>query len=387
MGSVEAQVKGWAKELGFDLVGIASAEPFDDHQDVTLERIQAGLMDGLSWYTQARVIRGCQPDELLPGAKSIITVGVSYYVDRPETDGSEAHGSVARYAWGDDYHQVMKKKLKALAEQLSAHLGSSQGRWYVDDGPMLDRAAAARGGIGWFGKNTNILSKTHGSWIFLGQLITDLELTSDTPLKKSCGTCVRCIDVCPTGAIIAPYVLDNRKCISYLTIENRGPIPNEMRPLMDDWVFGCDLCQDVCPVNFKAAPSQEEAFTKVRSDVLDLAEILELTEDEFRERFRNSPIKRATRIGLQRNASVALGNVGDRTDIPPLAKALVEGDALVRGHAAWALGQLGGGEATEHLEKAALTEAALDVREEISAALDAAGKSYPKSTEGHGWTA
>ena len=332
-------------------------------------------MDGLPWYTQARVIRGCQPDELLPGAKSIITVGVSYYVDRPETDGSAGHGRVARYAWGDDYHQVMKKKLKALAEQLSAHLGSSQGRWYVDDGPMLDRAAAARGGIGWFGKNTNILSQTHGSWIFLGQLITDLELTSDTPLKKSCGTCVRCIDVCPTGAIIAPYVLDNRRCISYLTIENRGPISNEMRPLIDDWVFGCDLCQDVCPVNFKAAPSQEEAFTKVRSDVLDLAEILELTEDEFRERFRNSPIKRATRIGLQRNVSVALGNVGDRTAIPPLAKALVEGDALVRCHAAWALGQLGGSEATEHLEKAALTEAAPDVQGEISAALDAAGTS------------
>lgn len=371
--SLEERVKGWTRELGFDLVGIASAEEFVDHESVTLERIGEGLMDGLPWYTPARVRRGCRPGDLLPGARSIITVGLSYYVDGPQDTPSAPAGKVARYAWGDDYHRVMKKKLKLLAEKLSQELADgARCKWYVDDGPMLDRAAAARAGIGWFGKSTNLLTRTHGSWVFLGQLITDIELAPDEPLKKTCGSCVRCIDVCPTGAIVAPYVLDNRLCISYLTIENRGAIPRELRPLVGDWVFGCDLCQDVCPVNFKAAPSGEEAFRAVRFDLLDLAGMLELTEEAFRERFRNSPIKRATRTGLQRNVCVALGNTGDAASVAPLAKALKGGDPLVRGHAAWALGRIGGEEAVRALEEAARVEADADVRDEIASGLDQA---------------
>ncbi len=371
--SLEEQVKGWTRELGFDLVGIASADKFDDHESITLERMDDGLMDGLPWFTPSRVRRGCTPDELLPGAKSIITVGLSYYVDQPLDASTTPAGKVARYAWGDDYHKVMKRKLKLLAEKLSAELDAgAHSRWYVDDGPMLDRAAAARAGIGWFGKSTNLLTRTHGSWVFLGQLVTDVKLAPDEPLKKTCGSCVRCIDVCPTGAIIAPNVLDNRRCISYLTIENRGAIPRDLRPLVGDWVFGCDLCQDVCPVNFKAAHSGEEAFRAVRFDMLDLAQMLELTDEQFRERFRNSPIKRATRTGMQRNVCVALGNSGDPGAVASLAKALTEGDTLVRGHAAWALGQIGGEEAARGLEEAARVEADTDVRDEISAALDQA---------------
>ena len=176
---------------------------------------------------------------------------------------------------------------------------------------MLDRAVAQRAGIGWFGKNTNILTRSHGSWVFLGQVITDLEIDPDPPLKKTCGSCVSCIDACPTGAIVAPCVIDNARCISHLTIENRGPIPRHLRSLMFDWVFGCDICQDVCPVNRKAAYSGEVAFKARRFTSLDLVALLEMTEEEFRERFRNSPIKRAKRVGLQRNACVALGNAGD----------------------------------------------------------------------------
>ena len=233
---------------------------------------------------------------------------------------------------------------------------------------MLDRAVAQRGGVGWFGKNTNILTSSHGSWVFLGQVITDLELEPDPPVKKTCGSCVRCIEDCPTGAIVAPYVIDNARCISYLTIENRGPIPRTLRPLMHDWVFGCDICQDVCPVNRKAAYSKEPAFNLRRFTSLDLVALLEMTEEEFRERFRNSPIKRARRVGLQRNACVALGNRGDPAAVPALARALRDGEPLVRGHAAWALGKLGSPETAHALEKALAQEEDSQVVEEIESA-------------------
>ncbi len=366
MGELKGKVKDYAREMGFDLVGVTSADGFADHQAVTLERVKAGLMDGLPWYTESRVIRGCDPQGLLPGARSIIAVGMSYYADGQDS----GPGKVARYAWGDDYHKVMKDRLKAFVEGLSRRLDRPvRARWYVDDGPMLDRAVAQRAGIGWFGKNTNILSSSHGSWIFLGQVITDLELEADRPLKKTCGECAQCIVDCPTGAIVAPYVIDNTKCISYLTIENRGPIPVELRPLMFDWVFGCDICQDVCPVNRKAKPSREKAFTKKRFSTLDLEAILEMTEEEFRERFRNSPVKRAKLVGLQRNACVGLGNSGDPTAVPALVVGLGNSQPLVRGHAAWALGRLGGTEAAQALAEALGSEGDPQVADEIRAAL------------------
>ena len=230
---------------------------------------------------------------------------------------------MARYAWVRDYHRVMKRRMRGLVRSLEAELGSAvAARWYVDDGPMLDRAAANRAGIGWFGKNTNILTPGYGSWVFLGQVITDLPLEPDEPLKKSCGSCVRCIDDCPTGALVAPYVLDNARCISYLTIENRGAIPRELRPLMGDWVFGCDICQDVCPVNRKARPADwpiplagPEAAGEPTGNpgraagagFLDLVELLEMSEEDFRGRFAGTSIMRAKRVGMQRNACVVAG--------------------------------------------------------------------------------
>ena len=371
MDLIKRQVKEYARELGFDLVGVASAESFSDHEAVTLQRLRDGLMDGLPWYTEARVRRGSDPQELLPGARSIIAVGMSYYAPDDGSDRSPGEeGKVARYAWGDDYHQVMKDRLKTLVEGLSTRLDRPiRARWYVDDGPMLDRAAAERAGIGWFGKNTNILSPSHGSWIFLGQVITDLELEPDAPSKKTCGDCVRCIDACPTGAIVDAYVIDNTRCISYLTIENRGSIPRHLRSLMYDWVFGCDICQDVCPVNVKAAYTREQAFQKRRFTTLELVSLLQMTEDEFRERFRNSPVKRAKLVGLQRNACVALGNAGSPAAIPALVRALREGESVVRGHAAWALGRIGGVKARQELESALPLEEEPETREEIGSAL------------------
>ena len=282
-------------------------------------------------------------------------------------------GKIARYAWGDDYHDVIKRRLRDFAARLpdlSDRPVKSRRRVFVDDGPMNDRAAAARAGIGWFGKNTNILTQTHGSWVFLAQVITDIPLEPDVPLKKTCGQCSLCIPACPTGAIVAPYVIDNKRCISYLTIELRESIPRELRPLVGDWIFGCDICQEVCPVNRKAIGSLEPAFQQ-RHDFAApaLMPLLELDQPAFSERFRRSPIKRAKLAGLKRNVCVALGNIGDPVAIPSLTGALRSDSSLVRQHAAWALGRIGGDDARDALRSALEDETEEDVIEEINLAL------------------
>ena len=328
-------------------------------------------MDGLPWYTEERVRRANHPELLLEGARSIISLGTSYNTGSPTPGRPGPTGKVARYAWGDDYHDVIKSKLRQLAADLSDIAGREvRTRVFVDDGPMNDRAAAERAGVGWFGKNTNILTRSHGSWVFLSQVVTDLDLEPDEPLAKTCGDCVICIDDCPTGAIVAPYVIDNRRCISFLTIELRGSIPRELRPLVGDWVFGCDICQDVCPVNRKAAESLEPAFRQ-RHDfgAPALIPLLDIDDEGFRERFRKSPIKRAKRVGLQRNVCVALGNIGDVGAVPPLAGALKSQDAVVREHAAWALGRIGGPEAVDALSAALDVEGDPAVRREVELSL------------------
>ena len=260
----------------------------------------------------------------------------------------------------------MRDYVAGLSQHLEREVAA---RWYVDDGPMLDRAAANRGGLGWFGKNTNILTPQLGSWVFLGQIITDLALEPDPPLAKTCGSCVRCIEACPTGAIVAPYVVDNSRCISHLTIENRGAIPVELRPLMLDWVFGCDICQEVCPVNRKAQPTRNQELGSVSLSTLDLVELLRLTQEDFLRRFRGTPIMRAKLNGLKRNACVALGNLGDPQAIPALCEAVTQDEPLVRSHAAWALGCIGGEQARAALRQAAAAETEPEVLGEVRAAL------------------
>ena len=370
-----------ARAAGFDLVAVADAADFDADRDETWRRIDAGLMDGLPWFTAERVERGTRPGELLPGVRSIITVGINYYAaDDGDGDGdggnddaaasASGRGIVARYARGRDYHRVMKRRLRRLTLDLSAALGRDlAARWHVDDGPMLDRAAAARAGLGWFGKNGNILTPQLGSWVLIGQLLTDLPLLPDAPLAKSCGQCARCIPACPTDAIVAPYVVDNRRCISYLTIEHRGVIPRGLRAAMGNWVFGCDICQEVCPVNRKAKATGDANFGRRDLAHPDLVELLTLTEGEFRERFAGTPVMRAKWVGMRRNACIALGNGGDLGAVPPLAAALGDAEPLVRLHAAWALGRIGGSDAAAALRRAWGVETDGAVREEIRLAL------------------
>ncbi len=367
-------VDSLAREAGFDLVAVSDAAEFQHDRDTTLDRIERGLMDGLPWFTKARVERGSDPEQLLPGAKSIISLGLAYYPG-PEEPAGPKSGKVARYARGRDYHRVMKRRMRRIVVALGEHPGlqfnddTPAARWFVDDGPMLDRAAAARAGLGWFGKNGNILNPIHGSWILLGQIITNLSLAPDAPLAKSCGNCTRCIPACPTDAIVAPYVVDNRRCISYLTIEHRGVIPHELRAGIGTWIFGCDLCQEVCPVNRKAVSTSDPNFGRKDLSSVDLVELLEMTEAQFRDRFAGTPVMRAKWIGMQRNACVALGNAAEPSTVTALTRALNSADPLVKQHAAWALGRIGTTQAGDALRHAANTESDADVLAEIDRAL------------------
>ena len=374
-----AQLRQWvdqaAHDAGFDLVAVASADEFASDREEALRRIDAGLMDGLPWFNSQRVRRGTDPETLLPGARSIISLGWNYY---PAEDAPPANdrGLIARYARGRDYHRVMKRRMRRVVLDLTERLGDRfAARWYVDDGPMLDRAAAARAGLGWFGKNGNILNPTYGSWLLLGQIITDLPLAADAPLAKTCGQCARCIPACPTDAIVAPYVVDNRRCISYLTIEHKGAIPVELRASMGNWVFGCDICQEVCPVNRKAKATGDPNFGRTDLSAVDLIGLLEMTDEQFRQRFAGTPVMRAKHVGMQRNACVALGNAGDPSAVPALARALRSAPSLVRQHAAWALGRIGSVAARAALRQALAGEADPEVLSEIRQALGDAGYS------------
>ena len=365
-------IKELAISKGFDVVGVTNADNFERDEIEALKRIRDGHMDGYSWYNEERVKKMNRPSELLEDAQSIISLACSYLGDSADSSDT-LNGRIARYSWGDDYHRVLKKRIADFCADLSELVDIElKLRIFVDDGPMNDRAAARRSGVGWVGKNTNILTPSHGSWVLLGQVITNLPLPSDLPLKKSCGNCVRCIDDCPTGAIVAPYVIDNKRCISYLTIELKGVIPRDLRPLMGDWIFGCDICQDVCPVNLKALPGHLEEFKQRNGfSTPELVPILEMDQVTFSDRYKNSPIKRTKLVGLQRNACVALGNNGDEKAILPLSKALCSSEeSVVRLHAAWAIGRIGGREAATVLERARDSESDAAVLEEIILSLE-----------------
>lgn len=367
---LKADLVAEARHLGFDLVRVTTAAPFPDTQRILEERIQAGLMDGLPWFSLERARVAGNPKNLMPAARSIVSVAIDYLCDG-ETDASvpgAPAGRIARYAWGLDYHNIFRQRLRALHRWVETRLGRPVDmRALADTARITDRAVAQRAGLGWYGKNTNLLTHEHGSWVLLGELLLDVALPPDPPLKTHCGACEACLPACPTGALVAPGVLDNARCISFLTIEHKGPIPRDLRPLMGNWIFGCDLCQDVCPVNRRRAPSNHAAFMP-RPDVGSspaLIPLLALSEDEFRARFQGSPIRRATWAGLRRNVCIALGNSGDPAAVPALVDALNGEPPLVRGHAAWALGRLSGGEAAQALAGRARVEDDPWVGEEI----------------------
>ena len=381
MLSAEA-LKRRVLDMGFVAVGIAGAETDSAARFVFHERIDLGMYDGLRWFTGERADRATEPSRSLAGAASVITLAAPYKTEYEPAESLDGlRGRVARYAWGRDYHRVLEQRLKQLVAWLDEVYGA-RSRGLVDYGPLAERAYAARAGIGWFGKNTNLLLPGIGSWVLLAELITTVAFEPDEPLKKSCGSCTRCISACPTGAISGPYVVDNRRCISFQTIENHGWIPRDLRPLMGDWVFGCDLCQDVCPVGARGERTLPE-FRPASADAAlpDLTALLALTEEQFLERFRGRAIMRAKRAGLARNACIALGNLGDPRAVPALDVAVrSDPSAIVRGHAAWALGRIGGAEARSLLEEALQAERDDVARAEIEAALE--GEQQPPDGAG-----
>jgi len=400
------RVKQLGREVGFDLVRIASASDMHVERARYLAWIEAGRHAGMSWITGERAQRATSPTTVFPEARAVISVGLGYWGGhRPRSSGMD--GKIARYAWGLDYHTVMGNQLERFSAALHQEFEEHH-RWYVDTGPTMDKAFAAQSGLGFYGKNTNVLSEELGSFVLLGEILTSLELTPDEPLGKDCGSCRLCVRACPTGALGPEYTIDSRRCISYLTIEHRGPIPRELRGPMDRWVFGCDICQDVCPPTMEkylhSAGERRAWAREVRAQLstgwaqgaelgdlatdpsavnplfvqnvrphVDLIWLLSLTHDEYLDAFRGTAIRRAKVWMLRRNAAVALGNVGDQHCLPALLAALrTDEHPVVRGHAAWALGQIGARHCEPDLDhplrEALRREADVTVRDEIALA-------------------
>lgn len=353
MDSREAReiLEAKAREAGFDLVGVARAEPLKEGEKRLQEWQDAGMAADMGYMHRPAGFLA-DPRKLQKSAKSVVSLGVSYYPgDHPENPGDG--GRVARYAWGGDYHEVIKERLWGLRQELEEALGCKiKARGFTDAVPLLERSAAQHAGLGFFGRNACLINREIGSYFFIADLIVDLNLEPHDPGGGTCGKCTRCIDKCPTGAIKAPGVVDARLCISYLTIENAGEIPRELRPLVGDWAFGCDICQEVCPYNKrKAQRSRWPEFSEEygAGPYLSIIEVLKIRdEEEIEERFSGTPLTRPGRAGLLRNCCVAAGNLKLGEAVPVLTSCLGEDTSeIVRGHAAWALGEIGGGEALE----------------------------------------
>ncbi len=340
-------VKSRALEAGFDLVGIAAARP-------TLEAafypewLERGFAGRMSYLEGRRGEMRADPRSLLASAESVVSVGVVYNTEYPystEADCGE-RGWVSRYAWGEDYHRVLTRRLEVLVEVLRQDLGPFDAKVCVDTAPLLERAYAHRAGLGWIGHNTCLINQQVGSWVFLGEVLTSLDLEPDDPAPFRCGSCTRCIDACPTDALVPAgskdgpaYALDSTRCISYWNIELRGPIPEQARPEMGPHLFGCDICQDVCPWNRRAALTDAEEF-QPRNAMPDLEELASLTPEEFDRRFSKTPIERSRYRGFLRNVAVAMGNSGNRKFLEPLTRLAGSPDPVIAEHARWAIAAL-----------------------------------------------
>lgn len=330
-----------ARALGFDDCRFTTAHP-PDHAAEFQRWLQAGCHGEMA-YLQRNADKRIDPARVLAGAKTIVTLAVNYnYETTDQNSAPELSGDIARYARYSDYHDVMGPRLKALAQfidQLGE--GTSRSLWYVDTGPLLERDLAQRAGLGFVGKHTSLISRKFGNWIFLGEIITTLELAPDAPEKNRCGSCHRCIDACPTAAITAPFQLDARRCISYLTIELKGPIPEEFRSAIGHRIYGCDDCLAACPWNrFAKDGALMRPHYRPDAAAPDLIELLLLDEAAFKKRFAGTPMLRAKRRGFLRNVCVALGNSGDRRALPALERAAADPEPLIAEHAQWAIEKL-----------------------------------------------
>ncbi len=338
-------IRELALKQGFDLCAFTKPVLSSQHRAQLDAWVSHGMHGEMGYMAEEiRVERRKEPEIMLEGIQTVIALGMKH-VPPPysleEGEDTRESGVIAAYAHGDDYHDVMKKRLKAFARELDTLLGPHDQRVYVDTAPVLEHALAERAGLGWQGKHTLTINRDHGSYLMLGELFTTAEIEPDKPAEYHCGTCTACIDICPTKAIVAPFVVDARLCISYLTIEYRGFIPLELRPMMGNRIYGCDDCQMVCPWNRKAEVVELDHLKPRDGNILpELSELFKLDDEGFREHFRKSPIKRPGRAGLLRNVAIAMGNSGSGEYIPLLTKALGDSEPLIRGHAAWALARL-----------------------------------------------
>lgn len=379
--ALSLRVKEEAQRLGFELVGISPVK-LPAHEQSFAEWLRRGLSGELDYMKRTEELRR-DPHRLVPWAVSVISVGMNYQTAFPRPAAAKPlKGWISRYAWGDDYHKVIKDRLQSLLDIIRAICnGPVEGRIFVDSGPVLEREIAGVAGIGWIGKNTHLISPQRGSWFFLGELFLGIPLTYDRAIRDRCGKCDLCLKACPTGAFVGPYVLDARRCISYLTIELKGFIPRHLRPLIGNHVFGCDICQEICPYNVKAQATAEKAYAPREGLYAPaLIPLLALNENEFRRRFHGSPILRAKRKGLLRNVAVALGNSKSPEAVPALIRALDDEEALVRGHVAWALGRIGLRNGIRALENRLGVEEDSTVRMEIEEAIKDATDLHPKKT-------
>jgi epoxyqueuosine reductase len=330
-----------AAQLGFDACRVTTAAPPESAGHFT-KWLEAGRHGEMKWI-ERNAPRRVEPQQVLPDVRSIVTLAASYHAGPEATpQNGQTQGVVARYARFRDYHDVLGEHLNTLAAFIDERGGpGTRSLWYVDTGPVLERDLAQRSGLGFIGKHTNLVSRTLGNWIFLAEILTTLELPPDEPEKNRCGTCSRCIEACPTRAITAPFELDARRCISYLTIELKGAIPEELRPAIGNRIFGCDDCLAVCPWNrFAQAGQMMRPFRREEFNAPDLLEWLALDAAGFKAKFRGTPIERLKRRGLLRNVCVALGNVGDARAIPALERAAADSEPLIAEHAQWGIARI-----------------------------------------------
>lgn len=369
-GERTAAVKAAARQSGFELVGIAPAvsPPGFANFQAWLRAGFAGEMN----YLPRREAAYEHPRSVSESVRSLVMLGMNYCTEEPRPAGQH-QGRIARYAWGTaDYHDLLRTKLRMLADFLHEQTPGCTTRGVVDTAPLLERDFARLAGLGWFGKNTMLINKRAGSWLLLGALLTDVDLEPDAVhVTSHCGTCTRCLDICPTSAFEQPYVLDARKCISYLTIESRSVIPPDLREGIGGWLFGCDLCQDVCPWNRKAPRTNVAEFQpRDQMNPADCLAILTMTLDQFEEWFAKTPLERPGYDGLRRNAAIVLGNQGDSAAIPALISLLHDPSPVVRGAVVWSLGKLGGELAEHSLTELNRREQDEHVRNEIRSALN-----------------
>jgi epoxyqueuosine reductase len=351
---LKERIKAKSKQLGFILAGVTTPEP-PPHYSTFENWLAQGHHGTMNYLAEERSrLRRADPRQILPECKSILVLATPYHPPllakhsrREQGEGLGVRGRIASYAWGDDYHNVLPARMKALVQFVEEQVGCPvKNRWYTDTGPILERDLAQRAGIGWIGKNTCLIHPKQGSYFLLSEILLDLALEPDTPfVTDHCGTCTRCIEACPTDCILPDRTIDARRCISYLTIELKDDIPTELREKIGDWVFGCDVCQMVCPWNRFAAEG-DSAFGDHPSSALganplpSLTEELNISTQEFNQRFKRSPVKRAKRRGYLRNVAVVLGNTGNMQALPVLNRALEDPEPLVREHAKWAIDQI-----------------------------------------------